>query len=157
MAGHLGLVGGLPLKDNTMRIVIPCWEERISPVLDTACEVMCADLQAETGARTLRLVSLPGTHWTASVRVLRELDPQLVICGAVSGMFYHRLVAPPAQIRVVTGITGTWSDALDQWISRGTFCAHQCMPGWKHGGFGGGRGCNRGGRMRGNGGRSRNR
>lgn len=66
-----------------MRIAIPHWQGRVSPVLDTAEHVLLVDVldHRETARRDVPLVgdspALRATH-------LAEFEPDVLVCGAVS-------------------------------------------------------------------------
>ncbi len=73
-----------------MTIALPIWQERISPLLDTAARLLvltCRDGK-ETGRRE---IALPVQPPEALARTLAELSLNLLLCGAVSDPLLHAL------------------------------------------------------------------
>jgi predicted Fe-Mo cluster-binding NifX family protein len=66
-----------------MKIAIPTWQGRISPVLDVARRVLVVELEdAAERARTVEV--LDETEPAARVRRLAVLGVDVLICGAIS-------------------------------------------------------------------------
>lgn len=66
-----------------MRIVIPHWQGRVSPVFDTAGACMLADVQQ--GREVLRQdLPLPEQSTSARAQALVRLGAEVLICGAIS-------------------------------------------------------------------------
>ena len=92
-----------------MRIAIPVWNGRVSPVFDVARTICVADLDDEVGEASPR-----ATHALNPVRpvsTLTDLDIDLLVCSAIS--------APLASAVSVSGI-GVISDicgSLDEIIT----------------------------------------
>jgi len=66
-----------------MRIAVPDWQGRVSPVFDVAEQVLLVDLDGrmESGRRTEPLGS---TAVHARARRLKELGVEVIVCGAIS-------------------------------------------------------------------------
>jgi predicted Fe-Mo cluster-binding NifX family protein len=123
-----------------MRVGIPIWQERISPVFDTARRLLLVDLQG--GQEQARgEVLLGGETWPEQARCLREHGVEVLLCGAVSRPLCELLQAQG--IRVVPFLRGEMEAVLAAYRS-GRFAETRFrMPGCR------GRCARRRGRQRG--------
>lgn len=141
-----------------MRVAIPRWQGRISPVLDSAGELLVVDIEAgQEARREERQLGRSGPLLRA--REITNLGVDTVICGAVSEGMVARLVA--AGVRVIGFKCGKVEEVLGAFLNgdltRHAFVMPGCQ-GWRRQGgnvmprgmgMGSGRG---GGRGRGAGG-----
>ncbi len=68
---------------NAMKVAIPIWNQRISPVFDTACRVIVVDLvEGREASREEHDIS--GFSPAERARELQELGIDMLVCGAVS-------------------------------------------------------------------------
>lgn len=137
-----------------MRVAIPNWEGRVSPVLDSAGSVLLVDV---ADGLELRREERPLLRSEALVRAgeLLRLQVEVVICGAISAPLEAALVS--AGVRVFGFVCGGVEDILAAFLSGGLTRQAYLMPGCRgrrgqiHGrrrtmpggsgmGFGGGRG-----------------
>jgi len=124
-----------------MKVGIPVWCERVSPVLDTATTLTVVDLDAG-GAETERAVAeLPLGPLPRRVAAVAALGLDALICGAVSRPLHEMLEA--SGVRVVPWVSGEVGEVLSAFGAAGALDARFAMPGC---GQGGGRGAGRGGR-----------
>lgn len=66
-----------------VKIALATWNGRISPVFDVARQVLL--IESENGCESMRRCEvLPGTNPSAQAARLKELDPDVLICGAIS-------------------------------------------------------------------------
>jgi len=80
-----------------MLLAVPVYKDRISPVLDVAREFLL--VEAEEGRERRRLVMrLEDGEPLVRARKLRDLAPQLLICGAVSRSFEAVLASSGVQV-----------------------------------------------------------
>lgn len=86
-----------------MRIAVPDWQGRVSPVFDVAGQVLLVDLDEEGGGDPLR-ESLASAAPQERVRRLAELGVEVVVCGAISWPLEALLVA--SGIRVIRLVCG---------------------------------------------------
>ncbi|MDD5556992.1 MAG: NifB/NifX family molybdenum-iron cluster-binding protein [bacterium] len=126
-----------------MRVAIPVWNGRISPVFDAARNVVIADV--EGGRRVLTSEArLPEGIPQMRVRSMAAIGAEVLICGGIS-----RELAAMLQysgIRVIPGMSGEVGEILDAFISGKIPSQNYFMPGWR--GWRRGRGCaHRGGRQ----------
>lgn len=97
-----------------MRVAIPAWNRRVSPVLDVARHLLVVDV--ETNAEVARSqVDLNETHLTARFKRICELGVEILICGAVSKPLEAALLS--AGVRVVPQTCGPVEDVLRAFLS----------------------------------------
>jgi predicted Fe-Mo cluster-binding NifX family protein len=95
-----------------MKVAIPVWGDRISPVFDTATRLMVVDTSAEKRDRIS--LSLEGDDLTRRCSRMQELGVDTLICGAISNPFCRRLTA--VNIEVIQGIFGAKEDVLQAFL-----------------------------------------
>lgn len=109
-----------------MRIAVPEWQGRVSPVFDFAEQIVLLDIEDESGVRRCRKrfgsVSL---HERA--RRLSELKVELVICGAISQSLEGLIVA--RHIRVIPLICGEVEDVIHAFQTNTLDHERFAMPG----------------------------
>ncbi|EKD38027.1 MAG: hypothetical protein ACD_75C00893G0003 [uncultured bacterium] len=108
-----------------MNVAITVWDNRISPVFDSAETLLIARIrETEIVDRQIRLFQ--AGMFDRFVQLLSELDVQVLICGA--------LCAGPARIleaqgvNVISFIAGDTEEILDRYV-RGNDLAQFAMPG----------------------------
>jgi len=75
-----------------MKIAVPIWEGRVSPVMDSATRLLVID--SEDGVEKSReMVSLPTTGIGDRARFLSSMGIEVLICGAISRQFEQLLAA----------------------------------------------------------------
>lgn len=129
-----------------MRIGIPHWNGRVSPVLDTAERLLIVDV-APDGSTSRREVALGGTTPAARARAIAELGLDALICGAVSRELCEMVEAGGA--RMVPWVAGDIDEVIAAALSDAIETPRFFMPGCCGRGAGRGRG---GGLGRGQGG-----
>lgn len=86
-----------------MKIAVPDWEGRVSPVFDVAKQVLLVDLGGEdNGGRYTESLGSLGPHDRA--RRLAELGVNVLVCGAISWPLEALLAA--CGIRVIPLVCG---------------------------------------------------
>lgn len=111
------------------RIAVAHWNDRVSPVLDSAGEVMVVDTGNENGERSIVRFSCAGM--AQRVRRLRELNVDTVICGAVSNPFRRMIEA--SGIKVRPWVSGTVDSVLEAYLSGSLKDDRYAMPGRRGG------------------------
>lgn len=93
-----------------MKVAVPNWHGRVSPVFDVATQVLLVDLDGEDGGsrRTEKLDSR-GPHDRA--RRLAELGVNVLVCGAISWPLEALLAA--SGIRVVALVRGDVEEVVE--------------------------------------------
>ncbi len=138
-----------------MRLAIPIWNERVSPVFDTASRLLLVEV--EQGAEVSRQVVEVGADSFPAQRARRltELQIGVLICGAISRPLASFVSA--AGIDLIPWVAGPVEDVLQAYLARRLSEPRWRMPGcagqalgprrgraW-HGGPRSGGGCGRGG------------
>jgi predicted Fe-Mo cluster-binding NifX family protein len=140
-----------------MRIAIPHWQGRVSPVFDVATNLLLVDLEDGRAVRREER-TLPRSDPHARAAGFLGLGAGVLICGAISAPLEARLVS--AGVRVIGFTCGTVEEVLNAFLSGQLPGRAFVMPGchgWRRrqggafmpGGFGMGMG--RGGQGRGQG------
>jgi len=92
-----------------MRIAIPVWEDKVSPLLDTASRLLVVDTEEPSEASRLEIYLDEQLISRRCLRIL-GLDVNILICGAISRSFFRMLTA--SGIEVIPGISGPAEDVL---------------------------------------------
>lgn len=116
-----------------MKVAIPVWGDKISPVFDTATRVMIIDTGAEPSERIS--VSLEGDDLVRRCARLKELGVETLICSAISNPFCRRLRA--VDIEVIQGVSGPREDVLQAYLQGNLDQEAFRMPGCPRGRWGG--------------------
>jgi predicted Fe-Mo cluster-binding NifX family protein len=97
-----------------MRVVMPIHEARISPVLDVARQFLLLELD---GKRELARseVRIEEVELGARARALSEINPEVLICGAVSRAFESLLGG--ASIEVIPNTCGPVEEVIAAFVS----------------------------------------
>jgi predicted Fe-Mo cluster-binding NifX family protein len=111
-----------------MKVAIPIWEDRVSPVLDTASRLLIVEVEGQKEASRFEtyLADLELSHRYLRISGLR-IDT--LICGAVSRPFLMRLDA--AGMEIITGVTGNPEDVLEAYLTGNLSDSRFLMPGFK--------------------------
>jgi len=110
-----------------LRVAIPVWEGRVSPVLDVAANLLLVDLDAghEVSRNSERFDSCP---LPLRARRFSELGVDIVICGAISQPLADMLSA--SGITVLPCIIGEVEDVLRSYLDDGVPDSRFFMPGY---------------------------
>ena len=115
-------------KDISMRIAIPIWERRISPVFDTAKEFTVAEIERGRITSQFKL-PLQEIILPRRAAILTRWKINILICGGISAYLANLVTA--RGIRVVPGIRGEVDNVLQAYC-RGDLTSPQYeMPGWR--------------------------
>ena len=110
-----------------MRLAIPTWNDRVSPVFDTASRLVLVDVDqgAEQGRRIVPAEADP--HPTQRVRRLGELHIDVLICGAISRPLAELVSA--SGVLVVPWVSGPVDDILRAYLAERLVDPCWRMPG----------------------------
>jgi len=97
-------------QEANVRIAIPVFRSRISPVFDVAHLCLLIEQQRKDEVSREQLV-LQGISPIERVAILKQEGVHLLICGGVTGMVRRRMEA--AGIRVLSGIAGPFEEVLE--------------------------------------------
>ena len=111
-----------------MRIAVSIWENKVSPVLDTATKLLIIESgnQKEESRCEVYLVKRDILQRCSFIRGL-EID--VLICGAVSRQFSWMLTA--SGINLISGISGPAKDVLKAYFHGNLLQPKFLMPGCK--------------------------
>ncbi|MDY6973605.1 MAG: NifB/NifX family molybdenum-iron cluster-binding protein [Thermodesulfobacteriota bacterium] len=115
-----------------MKIAIPVWEGKVSPVFDTASRLLV--FQVEDKKETSRFETYLNEQDLAKRRVrIQDLGVDTLICGAISRHFRRMIMA--SGINVISWISGSLEDVLDAYLNGNLFHSKFLMPGceWENG------------------------
>jgi predicted Fe-Mo cluster-binding NifX family protein len=93
-----------------MKIAIPVWENKVSPVLDTASRLLVVELK-EGGERSRFEIYLDERDLTRRCIRIQGLGIDTLICGAVTRYFSDMLTT--SGINIVPGFSGPPDEVLD--------------------------------------------
>jgi len=111
-----------------MRIAVSIWEDKVSPVLDTATKLLIT----ESGTQKKRSrfeVFLIKKDISQRCSFIRGLEIDVLICGAVSRIFSWMLKA--SGIKIISGISGPAEDVLEAYFHGNLLQPKFLMPGSK--------------------------
>ena len=109
-----------------MRIAIPIWEDKVSPVFDTALRLLVVEV--ENQKETSRFVYyIEEQDLTRKCHRIRNLDVDILICGAVSHPFLQILRA--SGLDVIQEISGQAEEVLEAYLQGNIFHSRFLMPG----------------------------
>jgi predicted Fe-Mo cluster-binding NifX family protein len=108
-----------------MRLAIPAWEGRVSPVFDVAREVRIFDLN--TDRREVSADHRHGLPRDGAVATLADLDVDLLVCSAISPPLEAMLWM--AGIEVVADVCGELSEIVREVATGDTELARFRVPG----------------------------
>ncbi len=109
-----------------MKIAIPTWNGRVSPVFDTASRLLVVEAGDE--GEYSRFEADISEHFLPSkVMRLTGLGVDTLICGAISRPLAHMMTT--AGIRLIPWISGQVEDVLKAFLSGTIFDLRFMMPG----------------------------
>lgn len=111
-----------------MRIAIPVWYNKVSPVLDTASKLLIVEAE---GRKEFSRFEIYLDELELSRRCVRicGMGVDTLICGAVSRPFWRLLAA--AGINIIQNISGHPEDVLEAYLKGNLLCSGFFMPGCK--------------------------
>ncbi|UCF06343.1 MAG: NifB/NifX family molybdenum-iron cluster-binding protein [bacterium] len=131
-----------------MKLAIPIWNGRVSPVFDAARQILVVDVP-EGGETSRREHQLSETYLPLRIRRLEAMGVDVLICGAISNPIAALVEA--AGIRIYPWVSGDVEDVIEAFQKKDLESPRYYMPGF------GGRRCRRGMRGRSRRGRGGNR
>jgi predicted Fe-Mo cluster-binding NifX family protein len=109
-----------------MRIAMPVWSDRISPVLDVARELVLVDIKRKQ-VMDRKILAIDGNRFSEIAYMLNRNNVDIVLCGALSDVLFNTLRR--RGIRVQCWLTGEIDDILDAFISGRLRDPRYRMPG----------------------------
>jgi predicted Fe-Mo cluster-binding NifX family protein len=114
----------LPL--GVMRLAVPIWGDRVSPLFDVARRLFLVEVEDGRVASTME----HDVAATDRVACATHLGVDLLICGAVSRELERRLVA--AGVEVVPNVCGSVEEVVHAFLTRTLVDDRFAMPGCTH-------------------------
>ena len=113
-----------------IRIAIPIFHNRVSPVLDTCTRLLIVDFEGKSGVER-REISLDGCSQFERFEIVKNLNPDAIICCGISEVFDKMLQS--AGIRLISGIAGDVEQVAEAFLSNRIDDPSFRMPGYKEG------------------------
>ena len=117
------LVANLP-----MRIAVPIWNDKISPVFDTASRLVISDTKDLNELARFKTYLYEKDLSRRCLRI-QKLKVNILICGAISRSFSMILMS--AGIEIISGISGKVEDVLSAYLHGTLSNPKFLMPGCK--------------------------
>ena len=111
-----------------MRIAIPIWDDKVSPVLDTASRLLIVEVD-DRGETSRFEVYLDEQDLSRKCLRIRDMQIDILICGAISNPFSRMLMA--SGIDVIPEISGCAEEVLEAYLKGNLFHPRFLMPGCK--------------------------
>jgi len=109
-----------------MRIAVPIWENKVSPVFDTASRLLI--IEAENRGEESRFETyLDEQDLYRRCFRIQNLEVDILICGAISRPYLRRLMA--MGINIISGISGHPEDVLKAFLQGTLYQSRFSMPG----------------------------
>ena len=115
-----------------MRIAVPTWENRISPVLDTASRLLIVEIVDQKEASRFEALLDEQDICRRCLRI-QGLEIDILICGAISCPFLRLLMA--SDINIIYGISGNTEDVIAAYFDGTINHARFLMPGFRRNRF----------------------
>ena len=111
-----------------IRIAIPIFHQRVSPVLDTCTRLLIIDYegQAEVDRRE---VAFDGYTLAERFEIVKKLNPDAIICCGISEAFDRMFQA--TGIRLICGIVGDVQQVAEAFLCNRLDAPCFWMPGFK--------------------------
>lgn len=110
-----------------MRLGLPVWETRISPVLDTATRLLVVEVK-NRGELSRSEVYLDEKDVSRRCRTIRSVGVNVLICGAVTRRLSDML--KDSGIDIVPGVSGHPEEVLHAYLQGRLAHPRFLMPGW---------------------------
>jgi predicted Fe-Mo cluster-binding NifX family protein len=115
-----------------MKLAIPVWENRVSPVLDTASRLLVVEVK-EDGDMSRFEIFLDERDLSRRCLRIQGLGIDTLICGAVTRHFSEMLKA--SGIDIISGISGRPDEVLVACFEGRLAHSKYLMPGWSREGL----------------------
>ena len=113
-----------------MKIAIPVWQDNISNVFDFADKLSLAEIEGQTEKNRLE-ISLPNEPIPQKAGRLKELDVDVLICGAISKSLAFLIIG--AGIKIIPFVSGQIDEVLIAYIGGQLKDSRFLMPGCRRG------------------------
>ena len=114
-----------------IRIAIPIFHNRVSPVLDTCTRLLIIDFEGKDGVER-REISFDIYSQSERFEIVKKLNPDAIICCGISEVFDRMLQS--TGIRLISGIAGDVEQVVEAFLCNRIDDPCFRMPGYKEGG-----------------------
>ena len=111
-----------------IRVAIPIFHNRVSPVLDTCTRLLIIDFDGKVEIER-REVSFDLYSQSERFEILKKLNPDAIICCGISEVFDKMLQS--AGIRLICGIAGDVEEVAEAFLWNRIDGSRFRMPGYK--------------------------
>jgi predicted Fe-Mo cluster-binding NifX family protein len=111
-----------------IRIAIPIFHQRVSPVLDTCTRLLVIDYEGQTEVDR-REVAFDMYSLSERFDIVKKLDPDAIICCGISEAFDRMLQT--AGVRLICGIAGDVQQVAEAFLCNRLDAPRFRMPGFK--------------------------
>ena len=111
-----------------MRIAIPVWEDKVSPVFDTSLRLLVVEVENRKEVSRF-IYYMDEQDLTRKCNRIRKLDIDTLICGAVSHPYLRMLLA--SGLDVFQQVSGRTEEVLEAYLQGKLFHSRFLMPGCK--------------------------
>jgi predicted Fe-Mo cluster-binding NifX family protein len=111
-----------------MKVAIPVFRTRISPVFDTCTRILLIDLEQQREIER-REIYLDEFSLSERVTILQNSHVETVICGGISDVFYNMLKG--AKINSIVGRAGEVDQIVYAFLRKQLDEPRFYMPGYK--------------------------
>ncbi len=112
-----------------MRVAIPFWQDRVSPVFDEASRILLGDISGNK-EKERKEEYLPTQNPLERARLLPMLGVDLLVCGMISQIQQAAISA--AGIRIIPCICGSTTEVIAALLQNRIECSELRMPGCHH-------------------------
>ena len=109
-----------------MKVAIPLWQGRVSPVFDVASNILLVDI-ANRREWSRKKIYLTENNPFKRAQLLCKLETELLICGMLSHL--QKTALDSAGIRVIPHICGQVEDVISEFIAGRLKSSALLMPG----------------------------
>jgi predicted Fe-Mo cluster-binding NifX family protein len=113
-----------------MKIAIPVWQDSISGVFDFADKLSLAEIEGQTENNRLE-IPLPNEPMPQKASRLKELDVDVLICGAISKSLAFLIIG--SGIKIIPFVSGQIDEVLSAYASGQLTEMRFLMPGCRIG------------------------
>lgn len=113
--------------ERMMKVAIPQWQDRVSPVFDVAANLLLIDVAENREIGRQEIALTPTTDPARRAQQVAQLEAHVLICGAVSWPLEVALNA--AGVQVVSQICGQVNEVIQSFLQGGLANDAFRMPG----------------------------
>ncbi len=116
-----------------MKIAIPVWDNRISPVFDTASRLLIVEVEDQKEASRFE-TALDDQELSRRCLRIQGMEIDMLICGAISRLYSRMLKG--SGIQIISEISGHAEEVLEAYLQGALSHPRFLMPGCERNRFG---------------------